>query len=324
MPLTYGDKSTDDLLQQMYRSGFTQEGVNELYSRLGLPDPPTVPASLIGVPLTQTRFGLSSNGRLLDSASQSFFNSFRGQAEDPYRTPSAISQVAGAALPIAMSFALGGFGANGLAGGGAANALSGVKGMGWDWGRVLDYGIPLVGSFLEGQGAKDASRASSAAAQAGIAENRRQFDQTRADMMPWLNAGTAALGRLNDPNAFTASPDYNFRRTEGMRGIENSFSASGGALSGNALRALTDFNSNLASGEFGNWWNRTASQAGLGQTAANNLGSLGANSSANIANLLGAQGDARASGIMGQTNALTGLLQNLSSVYNRRNTKPVA
>lgn len=201
-----------------------------------------------------------------------------------------------------------------------ANALSGAgNSMGWDWGRILDYGAPIIGGLLESQGAKDAARASSAASAAGIAETRRQYDQTRADMMPWLQAGTSALGRLNDPNAFTASPDYNFRRTEGMRGIENSFAARGGALSGNALRALTDFNSGLAGSEYGNWWNRTASQAGLGQTAAQNLGAFGANNSANVANLLGAQGDARASGITGQTNALTGLLQNLSSVWNRRN-----
>lgn len=202
---------------------------------------------------------------------------------------------------------------------GLANSISGVGNMGWDWGRILDYGIPIVGGLLEGQGAKDAANASAAASAAGIAENRRQYDQTRTDMLPWLEAGRNALGRLNDPNAFTASPDYQFRRDEGMRGIENSFAARGGAASGNALRALAEFNSGLAGSEYGNWWNRTASQAGLGQTTAQNLGSFGSNSSANIANLLGQQGDARASGIAGQTNALTGLLQNLGSIYNRRN-----
>lgn len=200
-----------------------------------------------------------------------------------------------------------------------ANSLSGVGGnMGWDWGRALDFAGPLVGGWLEGQGSKDAARAQAQASAAGIAENRRQYDQTRTDMMPWLEAGRGALGQLQDPGAnFTASPDYEFRRGEGMRGIENSFAARGGAASGNALRALTDFNSGLAGGEFGNWWNRQAGLAGVGQTASQNLGSLGANNSANIANLLGAQGDARASGIMGQTNALTNGLQGLLSLWKR-------
>lgn len=204
---------------------------------------------------------------------------------------------------------------------GLANSVSGAGGnMGWDWGRVLDYGIPLVGGLLEADGAKDAARAEQAGAAAALAENRRQYDTTRQDMMPWLDAGKEALARLNNPiSNFNASPDYQFRRDEGMRGIENSFAARGGAASGNALRALTDFNSNIAANEYGNWWNRNASQAGLGQTTAQNLGSFGANSAANAGNILQNGANARASGITGQTNAWTNILGNLGSVWNRRN-----
>jgi hypothetical protein len=117
-----------------------------------------------------------------------------------------------------------------------------------------------------------------------------------------------------DYSAFFASPDYNFRRTEGMRDIGNSFAARGGAFSGNALRALTDFNSNLAAGEFGNYFNRQAALAGIGQTATNTSAQAGLNTSGNISNALINQGNARASGIQDKygsfNNAINGGIQN--------------
>lgn len=102
---------------------------------------------------------------------------------------------------------------------------------------------------------------------------------------------------------FFASPDYNFRREEGLRGIEQSAAARGGAMSGNALRGLTDFSSNLAAGEYGDYWNRLAGLAGVGQTAT----SQGIQAGQSFANQYGANtmaaGDARASGIMGGANS---------------------
>lgn len=153
-----------------------------------------------------------------------------------------------------------------------------------------------------------------------------------------------------DPNAFTASPDYAFRRSEGMKGIEGSFAARGGAQSGNALRALNEFNSNLAAGEYGNWFqrqqseydrwfNRNAVLAGIGQTATNQAGSgaiqTGSGISgdamrtgANVGNALIAGGDARASGITGSANAWGNALQDLSGLYgywmNRPTTSPTS
>lgn len=107
-----------------------------------------------------------------------------------------------------------------------------------------------------------------------------------------------------DYSAFFASPDYEFRRSEGQRDIGNSFAARGGAASGNALRALAQYNSNLAAGEFGNYFNRQGALAGIGQTATNTGAAYGAQTAANVGNLLGQQGNARASGILGQNAAL--------------------
>jgi hypothetical protein len=141
--------------------------------------------------------------------------------------------------------------------------------------------------------------------------------------------GTPGIGDMTGAGApqqptgldvFQASPDYAFRRNEGTRGIENGLSARGGAFSGNALRALSEFNSDLASQEFGNYFNRRAAVAGIGQTATNNASNAAQNTGANVSNLLSANGDARASGVAGQTNALTGTIADLLSTWNRNRT----
>jgi hypothetical protein len=172
---------------------------------------------------------------------------------------------------------------------------------------------PVLASREQSRASDRATQQQTQASAEAIAEQRRQFDLSREDQLPWLQSGRAALGSLDraaagDLSGFEASPDYAFRRNEGMRGIGNSFAARGGAASGNALRALAEFNQNLARGEFGDWWNRTAARANVGQTTASGLGALGANtaqtignigmnSAANIGNNIIAGGNARATGI---------------------------
>jgi hypothetical protein len=96
---------------------------------------------------------------------------------------------------------------------------------------------------------------------------------------------------------FFASPDYTFRRDEGMRGIERTAAARGLTGSGNVLAALADYNSNLAAGEFGNYFNRQAALAGIGQTAVNTATTAGMNSANNVSGFLQNAANARASGI---------------------------
>jgi len=118
--------------------------------------------------------------------------------------------------------------------------------------------------------------------------------------------GPSAAGQPGNMSRFFTSPDYGFRRDEGTRGIEQSAAARGGAFSGNALRGLDEFNSNLAAGEYGNYFNRLMAMSGMGQTATTQAGNYMQQGAGNIGNMLQNQGDARASGIMGQTNAWLG------------------
>lgn len=138
---------------------------------------------------------------------------------------------------------------------------------------------------------------------------------------PNAGAGGSAL-TAPDYSAFFKSPDYQFRKDQGMQGIGNAFSASGGAKSGNALKALAEFNSNLAAGEFGNYFNRQAALAGLGQTATGQSGSAGIATGQLVGNALQNSSNARASGVAGQYNAigagLSGLSQGLGYYMQQR------
>ncbi len=125
---------------------------------------------------------------------------------------------------------------------------------------------------------------------------------------------------------FTADPGYQFRMDEGRKGLESSAAARGGLLSGGTLKALTKYGQDVASNEYSNAYNRFNNDrtqrfnrlsgiAGTGQTATNITGQLGAQAASNIAqNQIGA-GNARASGYVGQANAINSGIGNAMSGY---------
>lgn len=181
-------------------------------------------------------------------------------------------------------------------------------------------GVSAVGSAaLSARASRKAAGEIRAGQDAATAEQRAAREQAREDFAPWREAGANALNQLQNPlDSFYASPDYEFRRSEGMRDIGNQFAARGGG--GNAMKALNQYNSNLAGGEFGNWFNRIfgMSEAGRGATgsttqagmnAANNMSNI----SMNTGNQLAQLGMNNAANI---NNALQGGISNI--LYNRR------
>jgi hypothetical protein len=149
------------------------------------------------------------------------------------------------------------------------------------------------------------------------------FEQRRQQAAPNMGGGTP--GQPNMGGFFT-SPDYNFRRGEGTRDIQQSFAARGGGQSGNALRALAEFNSNLASGEFGNYFNRLTTLAGLGSAATSDTAAYGARHAENAGRNALIAGDARASGIENRANLIgqgVNTLGGIAGYYaNRRQPQP--
>lgn len=158
-------------------------------------------------------------------------------------------------------------------------------------------------AYAANQQKKAASGAANAVqrgADAATAEQARQYDQSRQDQMPWMQAGQSALGQLSalaggDFSGFYNSPDYQFNRDQGLQALDRSAAARGGMYSGGADADRMSFASGLASQEYGNHWNRLAGLANVGQATANNLGNLGANYATNVGNNIMTGANARAS-----------------------------
>lgn len=194
------------------------------------------------------------------------------------------------------------------------------------WGVVAGA---VVGAVASNSAAKKGAKASQQATDATVAEQQRQYDQTREDFAPARNLGNAAIADINrlygrgadgtatgapDMGVFFNSPDFKFNRDQGQQAIDRSLAARGRALSGAGVKAGARFAQGLASSEFGNFYNRLASQAGLGQAAAGSTASAGANASNNISNAFMQNGMNRASAYQqqaaGVNNAVTGGIQN--------------
>lgn len=94
---------------------------------------------------------------------------------------------------------------------------------------------------------------------------------------PVPSGGAAAPGQPGQMGSFFASPDYQFRLNESMRALTARNAALGIQDSGAAQRSALGLAGNMASGEFNNYANRLSALAGVGQTAAQNNASLGAN-----------------------------------------------
>lgn len=138
-------------------------------------------------------------------------------------------------------------------------------------GFLPDAIFAAFGASSEAKGQKQAAQASQQATDKILAQQQAQYDQTRADNMPWHDAGVSALGRISNPANvlanFQASPDYNFRLNQGVNAVTQNKAVGGLLHSGSALKGVTDYAQNAAAGEFGSWWNRQSGLAGTGQAA---------------------------------------------------------
>lgn len=152
------------------------------------------------------------------------------------------------------------------------------------------------------------AKAQENAANAATAEERRQYDLTRQDQLPFLQGGYDALRRqqaaLNgDWSGFQNTPDYAFTRDQSLQALERGAAARGGFMGGGADADRMQLANGLAAQQFGNYWNRLAGMAGQGQSSAQQLGGLGANMAGNIGNNLMNAAQARASSYANTANA---------------------
>jgi hypothetical protein len=204
----------------------------------------------------------------------------------------------------------------------------------------------LAGGAMAKSAAKKASKAQVQAAQDANAAQERMFQKQMELQEPFRQGGITAqdqimqlLGIGGDKTAagygsmakafgtdqFQQDPGYAFRQAEGMKALERSAAARGNLLSGSTMKGIQRFGQDLASQEYQNAFNRfqversarlnpLQSLMGSGQSATNVMtgaaGQMGQNEASNIYNA----GQARASGYIGQANALTTALGQIGSI----------
>jgi len=189
--------------------------------------------------------------------------------------------------------------------------------MGW-MDIAATIGSALFGSRSSENAADTAAQASREASAASVAEQRRQYDTSRADYAPYVAAGTGAVnqlaadlrpgGRFASTTPFDFKYDQNtdpgtaFRLSEGVKALDRSAASRGGLLSGATLKGIQRYGQDLGSQEFQNafnryttgfnadtsernqLYNRFAGVAGTGQNAVGSVTAQGANMAGNIGN----------------------------------------
>ena len=192
----------------------------------------------------------------------------------------------------------------------------------------------ITGAKQAGEAAERAAETQSSAAQAGIEEQRRQFDKYVELMSPYVQAGTGAMGRLapyeqagqqafNQQQALIglqgpaaqqqaiaaleSSPQFQALQQQGENAILQNAAATGGLRGGNVQAALAQFRPQVLSSLIEQQYGRlggissaglgvTGDLVNLGQASAAGQGAQAGTLGANVANLLGQQGAATAGG----------------------------
>jgi hypothetical protein len=201
---------------------------------------------------------------------------------------------------------------------GLLSALGGIAGsfFGGPIGGAI--GSALGGAIGGSESVGQASQVQQQSAQAGIDEQRRQFDAIQKLLQPYTEAGAGALTQqqallgMGTPGAqqqaitaLQGSPQFQALQQQGENAILQNASATGGLRGGNVQGSLAQFRPALLSSLIDQQYSRLGGLTSIGQNAAAGVGNAGMSTGANVANLLGKQGAAQAGGILGQQSAIT-------------------
>lgn len=204
------------------------------------------------------------------------------------------------------------------------------------WGAVVGAGIGLIGASMQADAAGDAAQLSADATREGVAENRRQYDQTRADYTPYRETGYRALSQLEkDINAPVTSadvmsdPGYQFGMQQGQQALDRKIAAMGGRVSGAALKQAARFGTDYASAGYNAAYqrkqdrlNRLAALAGIGQTATGSSAAAGQAATNAITALNQNNAETQGAAGMAQANIWGNAGNQLAALYGRYAGRP--
>ena len=177
-------------------------------------------------------------------------------------------------------------------------------------------GATLVSGYMQGEAAQDAAAIQGQASQAGIEEQRRQFNKVQELLKPYTEAGVPALEAqqaflgLKGPEAERAAIEriqggqtFQALQQQGENALLQNASATGGLRGGNIQGALAQFRPALLSSLIDQQYGRLGGLTTLGQNAAAGTGAAAQTMGTNVTNLLGQQGAAAAGAEIAQGKA---------------------
>jgi len=183
-------------------------------------------------------------------------------------------------------------------------------------------GGAVVGGYMSSEAQKDAAEtaasAQTAASDASIAEQQRQFDLMQETLSPYVSAGETALtqqmalaglsGTAAQETAIAnieQSPLFQAQVAAGEEALLQNASATGGLRGGNTAAALAQYRPQMLSQEIQNTYSQLGGLTSIGQASAAGQAAAGMQSATNIGNQLTAAGQANAASALatGQANA---------------------
>lgn len=222
-----------------------------------------------------------------------------------------------------------------------------------DIGTGLTIGASLLGSSMQADAAGEAASIQAGASEAGIQEQRRQFDALQALLKPYVDVGVPAIEGLRGyaaggPKAFeqqqalagVLGPErqrqaiaqieqgggFQASVKAGEEALLSRASATGGLRGGNIQAALAQFRPQMLQEEIDRQFGRLGGFADIGRETQGNLlkigqssavgvGAQGVTTGTNIANLLANQGQALAGGALGEAQAFGKFLNLPAQIY---------
>jgi hypothetical protein len=203
------------------------------------------------------------------------------------------------------------------------------------WGAAIIGGAMVGGALISSDAASSAADSQAEGTAKGLAENARQFDITQANQAPYLAAGKTALSTLAaendvafDPSKVQMDPGYQFGLQQGRQAIDRQAAAGGGRISGAALKAAAQFGTDYATTGYSAAYsranqartdrlNRLAALAGVGQTATQNIGALGAQTAGANSALMVAAGNNAGAAQLAQGNIWGNAGNQIAALYGR-------
>jgi hypothetical protein len=179
-------------------------------------------------------------------------------------------------------------------------------------------GAQLVGSYMQGQAAKDAAGQYAAQGERALQYNREMYDKTNAQNADYRLVGenAARLYNQNLNNGYFTNqpsmddltrlmPNYKFGLDQGLGTLNSQLNAAGGLVSGNAIQGANQFAQGYAGNVLADAFNQyqvnrsnVASNIGAGVQFGQNANTITANagtgSATNASNVLSSIGNAQA------------------------------